>query len=1186
MCAIIIVRLIICYREATIIMKVKKCFGNGFKQAFLRYLFAFILLITGAFGTVSGGLISGDSAFAEPDISTPTRIVVDPDDEKPDEEGETDEPSTGEPPDIAAPSNLNDATPNTSGGADECQNSLGAIGWLVCPTTGKISEAVDWLYERIEGILVINPIEANDGSPIYEIWKYCRGVTNLVFIIFLLVVIYSQITGYGISNYGLKKALPKLIVAAVLVNLSFLICQLGVDLSNVIGSGLRGLFTAVQETAISSMEISPEAVESMNLMYSQLYGVLAGGSVLAIGATVISFETGAIWMLIPIVLGAIVAVASGLITIALRQAVVALLVMIAPLAIVANILPNTENLFKKWKKLFIQMLVFYPMFSLLFGASSLAGFAIIASAKDAFWLILGLAVQVFPLFFSWSLMRMSGTVLGTINTKINGLASRPLAGTRAWADSHRQATKAKNLVSARTPSMALMAYLSNRRIAREAEMDENRTTAKNRGLAYRASRNYKKDGSASREGMKAYKQQAENMRYAEIIERDKNNMNKGLGVLAAQPKSKAMRERLQQLDVENVAASDRLKIEKARGEIIEYENAVGFHKRMEGAINAHMDDKYGYKKNENGEKTKRDDYRFHFTDNNAAAEARARYSAMNRIMEGNELNTQYAAATAAASYDTQKKIVETKMGKYFELTPPTRDVEYRLGELTKSANAISNIDSIIAGMRVLNQRGDTDLLKQQLDNVLNRGVELGTHASQSLASFLMFEVKDNDPFLRRFGKYINLETARAYNKNERQVMNVTYDEYIKGYHDGEAGLVNDKNPTGRMYAKKGMRQLVEGTSLDSIERTALSNLDDSLKKAYGYDENDSSKKWDVAGWLKKREEIQTAFEPAFLSASLKWLSGSEQISSGVKFWTGYEQKQKKDSEGNAVVDDNGNPMYEWTSVWNDKAFAGHEDEVEKYFRRKTHDYINDQTTGQILGMRTDYREPIVEHLVNMYLEDGDEDEVNEKKRKYEEAKAEIQTRYADEKPSVAKKKRDADLTKLKREMTGEQLRKILDKTGKLEQIYTTRRSGAANNAKDWLRKMLNLDDKNAIYEYLDSKDARRKKQKGQQSTMEQQVSGDEMTNNTPYGDIGFRTRVMTELYKVFDRSGDEADSDNEFYEKSMEKIRKEFGEDSELAVLYAKYREDNPNADRSELWDALEEILGNFFAGYDDSDNK
>ena len=286
-----------------------------------------------------------------------------------------------------------------------CKNSLGAIGWLVCPTTGKIAEAVDWLYDKIENVLVINPVEMKDGSPIYEIWKYMLGITNIVFIIFFLVMVYSQITGMGITNYGLKKTLPKLIVAAILVNLSFLICSLAVDVSNIVGSSLRGVFTSIEEATMSEMTITG------GVKVSDMYGALAGGSVMALGAGMIAFETGAIWMLIPTVLGAIVAVVTGLVTIAMRQAVVALLIMISPLAMVAYMLPNTEQWFKKWRQLLTKMLVFYPMFSLLFGASQLAGFAIIASASDGVGVLLGVAVQVFPLFFSWSLVKMSGTIL-------------------------------------------------------------------------------------------------------------------------------------------------------------------------------------------------------------------------------------------------------------------------------------------------------------------------------------------------------------------------------------------------------------------------------------------------------------------------------------------------------------------------------------------------------------------------------------------------------------------------------------------------------------------------------------------------------------------------------------------------------------------------------------------------------
>ena len=95
---------------------------------------------------------------------------------------------------------------NVSNGVkvNTCKQSMGSLGWAVCPIMEKTADAVDWLYDKIEDILLIDPISAEEGSPMYEIWKYCLGLTNIVFIIFLIVVIYSQITGLGINNYGLK----------------------------------------------------------------------------------------------------------------------------------------------------------------------------------------------------------------------------------------------------------------------------------------------------------------------------------------------------------------------------------------------------------------------------------------------------------------------------------------------------------------------------------------------------------------------------------------------------------------------------------------------------------------------------------------------------------------------------------------------------------------------------------------------------------------------------------------------------------------------------------------------------------------------------------------------------------------------------------------------------------------------
>ena len=79
-----------------------------------------------------------------------------------------------------------------------------------------------------------------------------RNIANIIFIIAFIFVIYSQLTSMGISNYGIKRMLPKIIVAAILINLSYYICAVLVDTSNIIGAQLQNLLVNIRKEMISS----------------------------------------------------------------------------------------------------------------------------------------------------------------------------------------------------------------------------------------------------------------------------------------------------------------------------------------------------------------------------------------------------------------------------------------------------------------------------------------------------------------------------------------------------------------------------------------------------------------------------------------------------------------------------------------------------------------------------------------------------------------------------------------------------------------------------------------------------------------------------------------------------------------------------------------------------------------------
>ncbi len=377
-----------------------------------------------------------------------------------------------------------DTTPDeTTDGNDEdaestniCTEEAGNLGWIICPSTGVIAKITDQLYNLISDFLVVEPLTMDGTSPIYQVWKYARSLTNIVFVIFLVIIIYSQLTGLGLNNYSVKRTLPRLIITVILVNLSFLICSLAVDVSNILGASLRNTFVSIQESLITSGVDLASANISIS---SVLTAVVSGGT---IAGFVISATGASFWMLVPLLVSGLIAVATGLITVATRQAVIALLIMIAPLAFVLYLLPNTEKWFTQWKNLLTRMLVFFPMFSLLFGASQLTGLALIASASNSFGIILGVAVQILPLFLSWSLMKMSGTFLSTINSGLRKALSPLQRATSSYANEHAEQFRQNHISKSEASGARLRRYLDSRRALRLEDTKNSTDIRTNRAL--------------------------------------------------------------------------------------------------------------------------------------------------------------------------------------------------------------------------------------------------------------------------------------------------------------------------------------------------------------------------------------------------------------------------------------------------------------------------------------------------------------------------------------------------------------------------------------------------------------------------------------------------------------------------------------------------------------------------------
>ena len=325
-----------------------------------------------------------------------------------------------------------------------CDNStIGGIGWLVCPTVNFIAKGMDKIYDIISGFLEVKTVTNDTNTSIYQLWATVRDIANVAFVIVFMVIVYSQITNIGLSNYSVKNMLPRLIVAAILVNASFWVCAAAVDASNFLGYSIHNMFVSLMDKFSVGSNYTGDIPSWQQVATVALStGAVIGGGLFVAANTI----SGSIFLLIPILLGVVMSALVALIVLAARQALITILIIVAPLAFVAYTMPNTEKYFNKWRETLMTMLLLFPIFSVIFSGAQVAGMAIVQSANgNLITIILGMAVQVAPIVITPLLIKFSGNLIG----KVAGIVNNPNKGlldrTRNWSKGMAQERKNKVL---------------------------------------------------------------------------------------------------------------------------------------------------------------------------------------------------------------------------------------------------------------------------------------------------------------------------------------------------------------------------------------------------------------------------------------------------------------------------------------------------------------------------------------------------------------------------------------------------------------------------------------------------------------------------------------------------------------------------------------------------------------------
>lgn len=325
------------------------------------------------------------------------------------------------------------------------------LTWIACPLFNIAADLTNFLLDLFEKQLCFrtedssNPYiecQTTDTDSIKPAWNAIKNIVSALLIIILLIAIFAQAVSIGpIDAYTLRKLLPRLVAAVILIQISWYLFSWVVNVVDDIGEGLMALLEGIFSSSAS--------VNINNLNQLLGHAGIGDGTAALVNWTfilgLIVFGVIALPMLLLMLFTAVVALLVALAVLIFRKVIIITLLLLAPIALLLWILPNTENYWKMWWQNFVKVLLMFPLIVLIIEAGRI--FAYVAgptatgvAAPDVFIRLFIVMVGFFgPLFIIPKTYKWGGALMQAVGNAGFRFSDRYLAGEKAGANKYFRA---------------------------------------------------------------------------------------------------------------------------------------------------------------------------------------------------------------------------------------------------------------------------------------------------------------------------------------------------------------------------------------------------------------------------------------------------------------------------------------------------------------------------------------------------------------------------------------------------------------------------------------------------------------------------------------------------------------------------------------------------------------------------
>jgi MFS family permease len=350
-----------------------------------------------------------------------------------------------------------------------CYSGIPVFGWLLCPILDLTDGAYSFARTTVQSLLYIN--DSAFSPELKSSWSAVRNFSSLLIVLVALFMVASQIFSFEfMSAYTVKKVLPRLVIAAILIQLSWFIFTTLIVITNAVGIGLYSLLTSPFGGGGDIMNltgiINAKAPTAVALANTGIFASIIAAGFIGLAALA---TPGALLTLCFTAIGVLISILVVLFTLIIRKVLIIVLLTLAPLALVAWILPNTKRYWDMWWQLFSKLLLMFPLIMLLFAAGTI-GASILSNqgTVSAIDYIIVIIAYFAPLFLIPATFKFAGGMFTTAVSAINKAGGRAKGfgyfGAKARAkESYTENRKEKGIELANTTGPGFRGSLDRRR---------------------------------------------------------------------------------------------------------------------------------------------------------------------------------------------------------------------------------------------------------------------------------------------------------------------------------------------------------------------------------------------------------------------------------------------------------------------------------------------------------------------------------------------------------------------------------------------------------------------------------------------------------------------------------------------------------------------------------------------------